>query len=311
MNWDEYQQAVQAGGFKAAEKAEILQGIGYLRNYLGEDCPEPQWLKYQREQGKLEGKFPRWALFRAAQIGDTLHQLEAISGFRKLLKRLRQPEEYAAAEAEVEVAGRLQRLGLPIELQPRVGNGKADIKLLSDPQPIYFEVTTLLASGEERLFWLTLSKAAAASGLQPGEMAPLNSLPTKGRLMDSSADIERRVCEKIQEKMDHSKQLPPNSPGIIVISGSHFNSLGRPESALNFACKISDTVFSFPSLVFVLLTWFSTTKMLPAEETVDDCRYFRKHRNEMEWELVAIKNVHSKFSLGKFEDELIPALAEP
>ena len=125
------------------QKAKVLEGISKLREIFDDN-----WLSLAvRTRHPLVSSILNYAptsYLSLAELGSKLNLLKNTPGFKELTFRLKKGEEYTGAEAELDTAYKLKSAGLSIkELFPKVGKGKADIKVQIDGEEIYFEVATL------------------------------------------------------------------------------------------------------------------------------------------------------------------------
>jgi hypothetical protein len=125
------------------QKAEVQGGIAKLREVFDDN-----WLSMaMRIQHPLVSSILNYAptsYLSLADLGRKLNLLKEVPSFKELTVRLKNGEQYAGAEAELDAAYKLISSGLSIkELFPKVGKGKADIVVLIDGEEIYCEVATL------------------------------------------------------------------------------------------------------------------------------------------------------------------------
>jgi hypothetical protein len=79
-------------------------------------------------------------------FGQKLDCIKDIPQFDKLLERLRDPDQFIGAEAEADTIYKLLLSGFIIELYPKVGNRKADLKASANNFDYNFEITSLQPS---------------------------------------------------------------------------------------------------------------------------------------------------------------------
>lgn len=125
------------------QKTEVLDGISKLRDIFDDD-----WLSLAvKTRHPLVSSILNYAptsYLSLADLGSKLNLLKDVSRFQELTARLKNGDEYTGAEAELDTAHKLKSAGLSIkELFPKVGKGKADIKVLVDGEEVYYEVATL------------------------------------------------------------------------------------------------------------------------------------------------------------------------
>jgi len=148
--WEAHFERIQKNdSLTSNEKAEILHGLKALREIF-----DDAWLWENAGKGFTHplmnylGNYAPISLQWLASFGIKLHIIKDVVGFKEIVSRLRNAQEYRGAEAEVETVGKLAIANIKdIQLYPKVMvNGKlkkSDIKVTLDDIDFYFEVTTL------------------------------------------------------------------------------------------------------------------------------------------------------------------------
>lgn len=82
------------------------------------------------------------------KLGETLKSLERVPGFPTLKKFLKDASRFNSGVAQAEVAARVQSADYEIGLEPKVGNGKADVLARENNDEVFIEVSTVGEGGE-------------------------------------------------------------------------------------------------------------------------------------------------------------------
>ena len=90
-----------------------------------------------------------WTRFWLLDFGKKLDELKSLPNFEKLKNKLKTPQLFDASLAELEVAAKLKRASINVELYPKIDSGESDFKAVTDDTEIYIEVTTVGSSEEE------------------------------------------------------------------------------------------------------------------------------------------------------------------
>lgn len=119
---------------------------------LKEIFKEDWFIKYQKKHPLISlflgyGPYPTTVL---TKLGQDIITLEEIKGFKKLLTRLKDPEQYYGAYFEIEIASFLSKK-YKVEIEPKIDNRKSDLKVKIEETPIFLELKTLRESKVERL----------------------------------------------------------------------------------------------------------------------------------------------------------------
>lgn len=150
--WEYHVERISKSSLPQAKKELTFEAISMIqqKNFGFDD----DWLSCA-----AKGRHPmiNWLIgytpeFTSELLLDFAKKLEALNnvkGFNTLLGRIRETREYYGAIGEFELASRVVMNGYEIELAPKVGGRRADIKVEMRPDDVYFEVKSLRESKAE------------------------------------------------------------------------------------------------------------------------------------------------------------------
>ena len=162
--WDLYLGRVKAAEATPEMKAHLTEAILTLGRALGEDWPSrlqdsdhPILWSLRMISGAMgDGILVNW--------GGCVSALENAENLESLLHKLRRPDETGSAVAELEVAGRLAGNGCDMEIEPKVGNKRPDMRCRCGDLEFFVEVKTLNTAPDSWRALKTLTDVTAACG---------------------------------------------------------------------------------------------------------------------------------------------------
>ncbi len=210
--WEYWIQKINAeaelpGGARSA----ALTGLDSVRRLFGHG-----WLRHA-----VQTKHPLLALLlnsapwtrdRIGEFGERLRILQAVPGFKKLARRLKQAAECGGALAELDIGYRLVRAGVEIEFYPAAEAHEPDILAKMVP-PVYLEITSLRTpseweQGERTLHALTLLALTDPDVVSGGAIHAV--------LSDSlTAECQKRIRDAVQQVKETQKPVEIHMPGIV------------------------------------------------------------------------------------------------
>jgi len=136
------------------ERQYVRFGLGVLGNAFGDDFLQ-HIFRLNLPKGKqrhplvyiLNNGAPSTQLY-AGRLGEILEILKKVPRFQSLQKLLKDASMFDSAIAHAEVAARLKNVGYKIELEPNVGNSKADVLARENDDEFFIEVSTV-GEGDE------------------------------------------------------------------------------------------------------------------------------------------------------------------
>lgn len=136
------------------EQQYVCSGLGVLGRVFGDNFLQ-HIFRLNLPKGKerhplvhmLSNGAPSTQLY-AGRLGEILEVLKGAPRFQSLQKFLKDATMFDGAIAHAEVAARLKSAGYQIELEPKVGNGKADVLARENDNEFFIEVSTV-GEGDE------------------------------------------------------------------------------------------------------------------------------------------------------------------
>jgi len=155
--WQAYcDQVCQNQELTQDEQQYVCFGLRVLGQILGDDFLQ-HIFRLNLPKGKerhslvyiLCNRAPSAQLY-LGRLGETLKALEGVQRFPILEKSLEDASRFNSAVAHAEVAARFQSADYEIELEPKVGNGKADVLARKNDDEFFIEVSTVGEGSEGR-----------------------------------------------------------------------------------------------------------------------------------------------------------------
>lgn len=149
-SWDYHFERIRADEeITDADRVKILAGFKALREIMGEKWLGQAVRSRHPLYHRLMNLIPLSQL-SVARVGLQLKELESIPNINRLRKRLMTKDEYASAEAELEVASCFQGAGFAVELYPPVDGKEADLLVKIDGKEFFVEVSIVADSEDSR-----------------------------------------------------------------------------------------------------------------------------------------------------------------
>lgn len=210
------------------EKKEVLDGLAKLMQVF-----DHNWLRQARQDHHpLVSYFlnkAAWSQFWLAEFGGELHAMGNLPRFKSLRNRLRNSEQYAGAEAEVETVVKIMAAGITdIELYPTVEvkgkRRKPDLRATVDGEDIYFEVFALREGGKSHIAFMThqelvspfFDRETLHQLLAFCQIHTILSKPDIKKLKDKII----QAVEYVKESKDHAYVQEPGVLDCLVIHRS-------------------------------------------------------------------------------------------
>jgi len=154
-NWQAYCDRVRQNELLTHDEQQyVCYGLGVLGRIFGDNFLQhifrlslPKGEERHSLVYMLTNGAPSTQLY-LGRLGETLKTLEEIPRFESLQKFLKDAAMFDSAIAHAEVAARLKNVGYQIELEPEVGNGKADVLARENDNEFFIEVSTV-GEGDE------------------------------------------------------------------------------------------------------------------------------------------------------------------
>ena len=142
-NWDYYKEQVKTAGYLTEEQENrVIEIIYKMKEIFGDD-----WLEKAVETNHwlivLLGDRTSNAYFWILEFGEKLKEVENVKNFNELLRKLKNAREFFASNAELDVAAKLKRAGIDVELYPKI-DSVCDLKAKTiDAAEFFIEVATM------------------------------------------------------------------------------------------------------------------------------------------------------------------------
>lgn len=149
-DWDYHIERVKsAEELTSEQKKEVIDGFEAIREIFDEG-----WLKEAVEKNHpliwyLHNLAP-WTRFWLLDFAKKLIELKSLQKFEEIKRGLIDPKKFGASIAELEIATKLKRAGIDVELYPKIDSKECDLKAKINDAEIFIEITVLGASEEER-----------------------------------------------------------------------------------------------------------------------------------------------------------------
>ena len=162
--WDIYLNHVEVAKATSEMKAQLTEAVLTLRKVLGEDWPSKSqdsdhpilWSLRMISGAMSNGILINW--------GGCVSALKDAKDLESLLAKLRCSGKARSAVAELEVAGRLAGNGCAVELEPKVGDKRPDMRCRCGDLEFLVEVKTLNTAPESWKAIKTLTDVTTACG---------------------------------------------------------------------------------------------------------------------------------------------------
>ncbi len=194
------------------DKARILCGFQALREIMG----DPWLAELVRSRHPLFHRLANlvpWSQLSVARVGLQLQALQTAPSFDRLQKKLASRDQYAAAEAELEVASCFKEAGFLIEFYPSVDPKEADLRITIDGKEFYVEVTVVGESEEARRASQTLDELT-------WPFLPERNVAIGGRIYKALSaphirEVKHRIATAIEEARARQECQEVVEPGVV------------------------------------------------------------------------------------------------
>ena len=148
-DWDRYLDSVTTNGnIPDNQKRRLTKAIQILRRNLGESWPAESretnhrilWALRLISGSMSDGLLVIW--------GDSMSALEKIVGYDRILTKIKRPDIFDGAIAELEIAGRLAGRECLAEIEPVAGCKRPDLLVRYGKSRLFIEIKTLLTASE-------------------------------------------------------------------------------------------------------------------------------------------------------------------
>ncbi len=230
--WQYHLDYIQSSeSFSGLEKKNIFDGLAKLREIFTDD-----WLWDAAENWhpliSYITNYAPWSQLWLADFGRRLNFIKDLPQIDKLHERLKNPNEYSGAEAEVDTIYKLKKSGFNIELYPKVGKRKADVKASLNNEEFYFEISRLQPSQKEIAASKTfdmLSFPYVISEQNVIMQYKIYKILSRPRINEFRKKIEDAIL-KVKENKEF---IYIGEPGVIDCLIIHESNRGRLDNLLN------------------------------------------------------------------------------